>query len=306
MKTSLQIQSILYCNENKESIVRTLLSVSNAVRVAQQFYDLALDVSFIYGDASPEPVFSAEEITDLQRRLSDAFSFGYRFFNENTGSARGHNLLSGETESAYIMIMNPDVKLAPDIFHHLLQPFADDSVGMVEARQTPIEHAKEYDLKTLETKWASTACVVVPRRIFEELNGFDADSFFLYCDDVDFSWRVRLKGYKVLYQPLAMAYHDKELSERGKWQPTKTEVYYSSLAGLMLPYKWSNNRLCKAVLRAFSDSPNPYEQKAAAEFKRLKAEGKLPEQLDSGHKVAVFVNGNYCKHRFVMPAESCD
>jgi len=32
--------------------------------------------------------------------------------------------------------------------------------------------------------------------LFLELQGFDADTFFLYCDDVDLSWRVRLAAIR--------------------------------------------------------------------------------------------------------------
>ena len=32
---------------------------------------------------------------------------------------------------------------------------------------------------------------MIPLPLFRELGGFDADNFFLYCDDVDFSWLVR-------------------------------------------------------------------------------------------------------------------
>ena len=46
-----------------------------------------------------------------------------------------------------MMIMNPDVILEPDgvLLEMVLK---DPKVGLAEARQTPLEHAKEYDIKT--------------------------------------------------------------------------------------------------------------------------------------------------------------
>ena len=117
--------------------------------------------------------------------------------------------------------------------------------AMVEARQTPIEHQKEYDIKTLETQWATTACTVIRGDVFRKIGGFDADTFFLYCDDLDFSWRLRLAGYKIIYQPLAPAYHAKTVSAEGKWQPTQTEVYYSAEAAILMAHKWSNPERAK-------------------------------------------------------------
>jgi GT2 family glycosyltransferase len=40
--------------------------------------------------------------------------------------------------------------------------------------------------------------MIVPRKVVGELNGWDED-FFLYGEDVDFCYRVKEKGYKVMY-----------------------------------------------------------------------------------------------------------
>ncbi len=32
-------------------------------------------------------------------------------------------------------------------------------------------------------------------------------SFFMYCEDVDLSWRLRLRGYSIIYAPAAVVYH---------------------------------------------------------------------------------------------------
>lgn len=32
-------------------------------------------------------------------------------------------------------------------------------------------------------------------------------SFFMYCEDVDLSWRLRLRGYAIIYVPAAVVYH---------------------------------------------------------------------------------------------------
>ena len=42
------------------------------------------------------------------------------------------------------------------------------------------------------------ACMMVPRRVFEELGGFDED-FFASHEDVDLSYRARLRGYRCRY-----------------------------------------------------------------------------------------------------------
>ena len=191
MSVSLQIQSVIYHNE-KESLMRALSSVANAIRVNREMTGELGEVTLCYGDASAQAVFSASEISEITERFAPYFAFRYVFFDENTGSAKGHNRLGELCESEYMMIMNPDVLLCPRFFGNMLGMFADSAknAGMVEARQTPVEHPKEYDRETLETDWATTACAIFSTEIFRQLRGFDCDTFFLYCDDVDFSWRV--------------------------------------------------------------------------------------------------------------------
>lgn len=300
-KHSLQIQGVLYGNE-KDALMRTLLSLENAVQVNRRDSGELGEVTVIYGDASAQPLYSEQEIEAIRQRFEKTFLFRYRFFDENTGSAKGQNLLSEESDAEYLMIMNPDVIVSPGYFHTMFEPYLDErcNAGIVEARQTPIEHSKEYDRETLETEWATGACIIVPTALFRQVSGFDSDTFFMYCDDVDLSWRIRLTGKKIYYRPDAVVYHAKTLSATGAWQPTGAEVYYSAEAAILMAYKWSNNERWKELYRIFSTSGDETLRKAARHFKELKDSNRLPEQLDPTHKVARFVGNAYTDHRFTI------
>lgn len=295
---SIQIQSVVYRNE-KESLFRTVLAMANAIRVFKEIDCQPCQLTFIYGDGSPNPVMGESDIKKIQEKTSKYMDFQYHIFGMNTGSAKGHNLLSEKCNTDYILIMNPDVKVSPHYFREAIRPFADQSVGMVEARQTPLEHSKEYNEKSLLTPWATTACALIRRSVFEKLHGFDHETFFLYCDDLDFSWRLRLAGYKIIYQPLAPIYHAKTLSTDGKWQPTPAEKYYSAEAALLLAYKWSNPSRVNNLLRIF-DRGEENEKKAAAVFRKKEKEGKLPHPIDPDHRIAQFVGDNYSESRFSL------
>lgn len=299
---SLQIQSVLYHNE-KDGLVRALEGILNALRV-----DGMVDGSCIselvvsYGDASEEPLFSNEEIRDLSERFSDNFKLRYRFFGENTGTAKGHNLLGADCASDFMMIMNPDVLLSPSFFKEIMTPFFNmpECVGITEGRQVPIEHPKEYDSATGETSWASTAAAVFGTKDFREIGGFDSDSFFMYCDDLDFSWRIKQLGKKIIYRPSAPVFHAKQLSVSGAWCPTAAEVYYSAEASIMMAYKWSQDARCANIINSFLHSPDLVYQKAAKAFLKRKDAGLLPQQIDASHEVATFVGDNYAEHRFAL------
>ncbi|MEO3945594.1 hypothetical protein [Gorillibacterium sp. CAU 1737] len=297
---SLQVQSVLYHTE-PENVKRSLQSIAEAANYALT-HKTFTKVSVCYGDCSSIPVFTDVEIDELSERYRGILELQYIFWGENHGTAKGHNLLAKQCHSDYILVQNPDIVTAYDAICLLFEPFrmSKSAVGMSEARQMPIEHPKYYDSETGETSWSSTACTMFPKKVFDEVGGFDEGTFFLYCDDVDFSWMVRLKGYKIIYQPAAVVFHDKSLSQSAEWEPTSAEKYFSAEAGLLLPYKWSRKDLTDKILSFFKKSSEPHFLKAAAEFERRKAEGRLPKQVDKLHKVSEFIDGNYGKMRFTL------
>lgn len=296
---TVQLQSVLF-NNQKKALFKALDSLENAANTSKKLEGKLTRLTVSYGDASPTPVFSHEEVEQITKKYASAFDFNYTYFNENTGSAKGHNRLGEKCASDYMVIMNPDVVVCPRVFEIMLAPFFDEekNAGMTEARQTPIEHPKEYNKKTYETDWATTACAMFSTETFRQINGFDNETFFLYCDDLDFSWRVRLLGKKIYYCPDAVVYHAKNLSASGKWTPTSAEVYFSAEASLLMAYKWSNNPRVKKLYNIFASSGDANLKKAAQHFDELKNAGKLPRQLDPEHKVAKFVGDYYTEHRF--------
>jgi N-acetylglucosaminyl-diphospho-decaprenol L-rhamnosyltransferase len=55
--------------------------------------------------------------------------------------------------------------------------------------------------------------MLVRRRVFEELGGFD-EAYFMYGEDVDICWRAHRAGYGVAYVPLASVTHVGGISTR--------------------------------------------------------------------------------------------
>ncbi|ASV97018.1 glycosyltransferase family 2 protein [Paraburkholderia aromaticivorans] len=296
---SLRIQSILYGN-TQQHVDQSLASLGRAVELAISSGALS-KVQMAFGDCSPDPVFTDEEIEERRKRF-EAQGLGdiqYEFYDKNLGSAAGHNRLLEGLNSELVLILNPDTVVAPDLFIELVKPMRErQRVAVVEARQVPIEHPKDYSVASGETGWVTTACALVTAAVAKEVNGFDSESFFLYCDDVDFSWRIRLAGYKLVFQPSAVIFHDKRLSQEGKWIVGAAEEYFSAEAAMMLSYKYSRADLADRIERQLLDAGSESEKKAARKFQSLKESGKLPVQIDADHKVAQFIDGFYSKHRF--------
>lgn len=296
---SVQVEAVIYHNDIP-SLLSAIAAMANAARVYRKKTGKELKLHMIYGDSSSEPLFDQQMIQSIQETYAEFLSFSYRFFGFNSGTSKGLNLMAKGFDGDFYVIMNPDVKVVPTFLVRMIAPFLnDETVGVTEARQTPMEHQKVYDEKTLETDWSTGACYVIRKKAFDSVNGYDEKSFFLYCDDVDLSWRLRLKGWKLLYQPSVPVYHAKTLTVDGRWKPTDAEVYYSAYAHMLMAYKWSNPSRLKKLQQIYGASEDPRHQKALADFKALSAD-QLPEQLDRNHKVARFVGDYYSENRYIL------
>ncbi|WP_182050207.1 glycosyltransferase [Changpingibacter yushuensis] len=77
--------------------------------------------------------------------------------------------------------------------------------GMGYKREAEREDRGQWETPK-DVLFPTGAAMFVPRRVYEELGGFD-ERFFMFYEDVDFGWRVNLAGYSVRYVPTSVAYH---------------------------------------------------------------------------------------------------
>jgi hypothetical protein len=295
---TIRIQSVFYSSV-QVSHDRYFAALRQMIRNLKQARpDLRIELAL--ADNSPSPLYSPGDI-DLLRSSFDETglsTLSYQHFVENLGHGGAHNRLYRDGQGTdYILILNPDTCPSPTLLLELLAAMTD-SVGIVEGRQLPLEHQKGYDPVTGDTSWASGACSLVRREVFEATGGYDDDSFFLYCDDVDFSWRARLAGYRVVYQPRATCFHDKRLSAEAREQPSDIEVFHSGLAGLLLAAKYSRPDLVERQLQHFVHSPFAIHAQIVEAFAQRSSEGRLASALDPDARVADFSTYAYAPLRF--------
>jgi hypothetical protein len=296
--SSIRIQSVFYSPASAD-LTRYLRALGQMVRTLTRSRP-GMRVEVALADNSPSPLYSPEELEQLRSSFDDTglVALSYEHFSENLGHGGAHNRLYRDAEAAdLILVLNPDTCPSPNLLLELLAAMTD-SIGIVEARQLPLEHQKAYDHVTGDTSWASGACSLVRREVFEATGGYDDESFFLYCDDVDLSWRARLAGFRVVYQPSATCFHDKRLSAEAKEQPSDTEVFHSGLAGLLLATKYSRPDLVESQLHHFANSPLPIHARIVEDFTRRRGEGRLPTALDPDARVADFSTYAYAPLRF--------
>ena len=118
----------------------------------------------------------------------------------NNGFGYGNNVASKNGNGSYILFLNIDTTIMEDTLTKIEEEIkkSDKTVKMWELSQRPYEHPKYYDPITGYTSWASGACVIVERKTFEELGGWD-DNIFMYCEDVELSWNFRSHGFNIKY-----------------------------------------------------------------------------------------------------------
>jgi GT2 family glycosyltransferase len=125
------------------------------------------------------------------------------------GFAQCHNaIFRASSPEGFFVILNPDtipqatsIDLLIARYQRTLKP-----AGIVEGRQWPFDHPKEFDPLTLETPWASGAFSLIDVGFFQRVGGMD-ETYFLYMEDVDLSWQAWLNDYVVLHEPFAAITH---------------------------------------------------------------------------------------------------
>jgi GT2 family glycosyltransferase len=164
----------------------------------------------------------------------------------NNGFARGMNLLVHQGRGEFMFLLNPDSELEDGCIEKLVEHMESrEEIAICEARQSPREHPKTYNAATGETTWCSGAASLIRRKAFKQAGEFDERLFFMYCEDVDLSWKFWHIGWKCVYVPEAVSRHyTQDLS------PNKRRVrenYFTFRNSLFLFYRfgaWDGRSLC--------------------------------------------------------------
>ncbi len=96
-----------------------------------------------------------------------------------------------------------------------------------------------------EIFWATGAAMFVKSSVFKELGGLD-ERFFAHMEEIDFCWRAKNVGYKVMYCPESKVYHYGG-GTLNKLSPRKTFLNFRN--NLLLLYKNLPDKELKNVMR---------------------------------------------------------
>jgi O-antigen biosynthesis protein len=186
---------------------------------------------------------------------------------ENVGFSRANNQAIKESTAEYVVLLNPDTVVGEDVFHKVLafmdaHPKAGGlGVKMIDGTGAFLPESKRglptpavafykiigltrlfprskvfgrYHLGHLPEDQAarieilSGACMFLRKRTLDKVGLLD-ESFFMYGEDIDLSYRITLGGYENWYFPDARIIHYKGESTK-KSSVNYVFVFYNAMA----------------------------------------------------------------------------
>jgi GT2 family glycosyltransferase len=164
---------------------------------------------------------------------------GYRVIRNaaNAGYSVAANQGIRAARGEYVLLLNPDTRVTAGFDERLLAHFSSPDVGAVGPVSNYVSAAQRVerhlggdplppriDLAELgelvSRRNAGRAvpadlligfCLMVPRRVFDEVGLFD-EALVLGNDDLDFSWRLKLAGKRLLVATDVFVYHRGQVS----------------------------------------------------------------------------------------------
>jgi GT2 family glycosyltransferase/glycosyltransferase involved in cell wall biosynthesis len=193
---------------------------------------------------------------------------------ENLGFAAGCNLGVANSSGEFVAFLNSDAKPDGGWIRAAVQAFQDETVTAVASKVLDAdglvvdfidagltwfgkgykpfvgETAGSLGSKPKDVLFGTGAAMFVRRDAYVQLGGFD-DRYFMFYEDVDFGWRLNLRGWRFRYVPDSVAFH-KHHGTVGKFGSFK-ETYLLERNALFTLYKnLEHDRLNEALPAALA------------------------------------------------------
>ncbi len=215
--------------------------VSIIIPVYNQFsytYECLKAISRNTEGVSYEVIIADDNSTDITKSITDIVQ-NIRVVKNQTGQGflLNCNYAAGYAKGKYLFFLNNDTQVQPEWLSSLTELMdKDESIGLAGSKliygngqlqeaggilwkdgsawnygskkdpQDPeFNYVKEVD-------YISGAAIMIRAGLWKELGGFDETFAPAYYEDTDLAFRVRQKGYRVVYQPKSVVVHFEGIS----------------------------------------------------------------------------------------------
>ncbi len=158
---------------------------------------------------------------------------------ENGGFSKGYNDALAQVEAEYYVLLNSDIEVTENWIKPIIALMdSDENIAVCQpklrsyAERNKFEYAGaaggfidkygypfcrgrlfqslevdngQYD-DVCEVFWATGAAMFVRAELYHKFGGLDND-FFAHMEEIDFCWRLKNEGYKIMYCPDSVVYH---------------------------------------------------------------------------------------------------
>jgi O-antigen biosynthesis protein len=179
----------------------------------------------------------------------------------NLGFGGGSNTGFREAKGGIVVLLNSDMRVDPDFLPPLIAGFTDAGVFAVSCQIFFSDPDKLREETGLTQGWWENGCLRVRHRIdpaiqdlypcfyggggscafdrkkFLELGGFDPVFHPFYLEDTDLGYMAWKRGWKVLYQPRSIVFHEHRGTIGKKFPPTFID---SVVKKNLLLFCWKN------------------------------------------------------------------
>jgi len=239
---------------SSESVLELIKSISNSTY--KLFRIILIDNNSEISDRS--------KIIEIYEDYRSIFDIHLILNKENYGYAKGNNegyeYLVLNNLDGDLVILNADMQISKNTFQIMLNSLQDD-IGGVMARTKSIDNAKilydyiklkgfmqKYETsndKICQTDYLAGSCMLLKRILIDEIGLFD-ESFFMYWEDVELSFRIKGNGYKIVSTTETSIYRSENDPIR-----TANAIYFSSKNAFTLFKKYSYFNLFDLIYYQF-------------------------------------------------------
>jgi len=202
------------------------------------------------GEFNLEIIVIDNNSTDKTAELVKADQIKLIENQDNIGFGRAINQAAETTHGQYLFLINPDAELVNEkaVDNLLKASMSIDNIGMAGGKFInrqgrpmvsfgnfptgktrlvqkfklhkifpwgsyiePTIFSQKLFIKKHLVDWVSGGFCLISKKLFDQLKGFD-EKYFMYLEDVDLAKRAALAGWRTVFEPKALAYHDQTRS----------------------------------------------------------------------------------------------